>query len=99
MPFQIGAWTRSLTASGVEWCLLGPARMHHTLVTGEIIGKEAAGEHALESFPEHARIVGIALARVRGDAMPKDPSREEWRSLTALAMQAIITDALANDLT
>lgn len=37
-------------ASRVEWCLLGPARMHATLSTGDIISKDAAGEYALDAF-------------------------------------------------
>jgi hypothetical protein len=30
--------------------VLGPPRLHHTIVTGEVISKEAAGEYALETF-------------------------------------------------
>jgi hypothetical protein len=36
-------WTTS-------WVTLGTARMHHTIATGEIIGKDAAGENALATF-------------------------------------------------
>lgn len=85
---------RPLSASVVEWCLLGPARMHHTLVSGEIISKDAAGKYALSAFPEHAPIIEVALAKVLGQPIPESPSREEWRGLTAQAMHAIITDDL-----
>ncbi|SDS44279.1 hypothetical protein SAMN04489751_2027 [Brevibacterium sandarakinum] len=95
---SVSSGKRRLTASGVEWCLLGPARMHHTLLTGEIIGKEVAGRHALETFPEYARIVAIALAHLRGAAIPTSPPRGQWRNQTARAMQAIIAESLANDL-
>ncbi|MEU0883779.1 aminoglycoside adenylyltransferase domain-containing protein [Lentzea sp. NPDC005914] len=30
--------------------VLGPPRLHHTVVTGEVISKEAAGEYALDTF-------------------------------------------------
>ena len=90
---------RRLTASGVAWCLLGPARMHHTLVAGEIISKEAAGRHALRAFPDHSPIIELALAQLRHDAIPRQPAREDWRRLTAEAMQAIIADSPANDVT
>jgi hypothetical protein len=31
--------------------VLGPPRLHHTIATGEVISKEAAGEYALDVFP------------------------------------------------
>ncbi|WGP06101.1 hypothetical protein QFE97_18590 [Bacillus subtilis] len=86
---------RGLTASTVEWCVLGPARMHRTLATGEIIGKEAAGRHGLDAFPQHAPITEVALAKVRGARIPSAPSRAQWRALTASAMEDMIEDALA----
>lgn len=86
---------RGLTASTVEWCVLGPARMHHTLSTGEIIGKDEAGRHVLNAFPQHAPITEVALAKVRGARIPSAPSREQWRGLTASAMEDMIEDALA----
>lgn len=89
---------RTLSAGAVEWCLLGPARMHHTLLTGEIISKEDAGRHALEAFPDHSAIVQVALARLRGDPLPTTPPRDQWRALTASAMRSIIADSPANDL-
>lgn len=85
---------RGLTASTVEWCVLGPARMHHTLSTGEIIGKDEAGRHVLNAFPQHAPITEVALAKVRGARIPSAPSREQWRGLTASAMEDMITASL-----
>ncbi|UZD62240.1 nucleotidyltransferase domain-containing protein [Brevibacterium sp. JSBI002] len=85
---------RGLSAGTVAWCALGPARMHHTLATGEIIGKEEAGFHALTAFPQHAPITEVALAKVRGARIPSAPSRRQWRALTASAMDDIITAAL-----
>lgn len=95
---SVSSGRRRLTASGVEWCLLGPARMHHTLMTGEILSKEAAGHHALEEYPAHSRIVAVALAHLHGDAIPTAPPRGQWRGQTARAMQAIIADSLTNHL-
>ncbi|MGO2863439.1 MAG: aminoglycoside adenylyltransferase domain-containing protein [Brevibacterium sp.] len=84
---------RKLSAGGVEWCLLGPARMHHTLLTGAIISKEAAGQHALDEFPNHTPIIEVARARLRRDPIPTNPPRQEWRTSTARAMYAILTEA------
>lgn len=96
---QLRTGSRKLTAGTVEWCLLGPARMHHTLATGEIIGKEAAGLYALTTFPDHAPITEVALAKVRHARLPSAPAaadippRSEWRRRTASAMADIIEDA------
>ncbi|SMX70800.1 hypothetical protein [Brevibacterium linens] len=84
---------RGLTAGTVAWCVLGPARMHHTLMTGEIIGKEEAGFHALTAFPDHTPITEVALAKIRGARIPSAQPRRQWRSLTASAMEDIIEDA------
>ncbi len=55
--------SRRFAASGV----LGVTRLHHTLATGEIVSKEAAGEYALETFgPEWRAVVEDALAFWRG---------------------------------
>jgi hypothetical protein len=60
----------------------------------EIIGKERAGVHMLEAFPQHAPITEVALAEVRGARIPSSPSRQERRALTASAMDDVLTDAL-----
>ncbi len=85
---------RGLSAGTVAWCVLGPARMHRTLATGEIIGKEAAGRHGLDAFPQHAPITEVALAKVHGARIPSAPSRAQWRALTASAMEDMITASL-----
>lgn len=54
------------------WGVLGPPRLHHTIATGRVISKEAAGEYALEVFgAEWHPIIGEALAYWRGE--PADP--------------------------
>lgn len=85
---------RGLSAGTVEWCVLGPARMHHTLVTGEIISKEQAGRRALDTFPQHSPITEVALAKIRGARIPSAPPRRQWRELTASAIEDIIAEAL-----
>ncbi len=84
---------RPLSAHRIEWCLLGPARMHATLTTGEVISKDAAGEYARETFPEHAPILRVALAHLRRTELPPLPLRENWNSLTVSAMGEILADA------
>jgi Domain of unknown function (DUF4111) len=58
------ALPRRFAASGV----LGVSRLRYTLDTGEITGKEAAGEYTLQMFgPEWRPVVLDALAFWRGD--------------------------------
>jgi hypothetical protein len=33
------------------WAVLGPARLHHTLATGEVTSKTGAGGNAAQQFP------------------------------------------------
>lgn len=49
-----------------SWGMLGAPRLHHTIATGNVISKEAAGEHALEVFPAQWHpLIEDALAYVR----------------------------------
>jgi hypothetical protein len=49
------------------WGALGAPRLHHTILTGEVIGKEAAGEWALTTYdPEWHPVVREGLAYWRG---------------------------------
>ena len=89
---------RPIRASRVEWGLLGPARMHATLTTGEVISKDSAGKYALEKFPQHAPILRVALAHLRREEPPTELEREQWRGLTVTAMREIIADALTSTL-
>lgn len=48
------------------WGMLGPPRLHHTIATGRVISKEAAGEYALDVFPARWHpLLADALAYVR----------------------------------
>jgi hypothetical protein len=73
-PGQFRLRPRYLTA----WGVLGAPRLHHTIATGEIVSKEAAGEHALEVFPSGCHpLIGEALAywRSEPDRLAASPSR------------------------
>lgn len=84
---------RPMTAGWVAWCVLGPARLDATIVTGRILTKEQAGVLALARFEEAAGIVDVALAHVRDEPLPASPPRAEWRSRTLALMSATIERA------
>ena len=72
-PWMPARWATS-------WTVLGPARMHHTIATGDIISKQQAGEYALEAFdPEWWPIIEEAVAYWQGEpphpAFPDKNSR------------------------
>lgn len=79
-----------MTASAVAWCALGPARLDATIVTSRILSKDQAGVVALARFEEAAGIVDVALAHLRGDPIPEQPPRAEWRRRTVALMSAIL---------
>lgn len=47
------------------WCVLGAARLHHLLVTGEMTTKTAAGRWGLEFYPERFQRVLREALRIR----------------------------------
>jgi hypothetical protein len=50
------------------WGVLGAPRLHHTIATGRVVSKEAAGEYAIETFGSQWQpIVREALAYWRGE--------------------------------
>ncbi len=101
-----GTWVRSAHGYGVDrlfslahelvvWGVLGVARPHATIRTGEMISKTAAGAYALEVFPSRwSAIVREALAGRGGD------DRSSYRNIFArrrdlLAfMEYVTSDAL-----
>jgi Domain of unknown function (DUF4111) len=52
-------------AEYVTWVLLGPARLHYTLATTDIISKSDAGPYLVAHFPEYASLAERAI-RWRG---------------------------------
>ena len=62
-----------------SWTVLGPARLHHTIATGEVISKQQAGEYALDVFDaEWHPIVEEAVAYWQGE--PPHPAFPDRRS-------------------
>ncbi len=47
------------------WCVLGVARLHHLLVTGEMTTKSGAGRWGLTYYPERFRRVLLEAMRIR----------------------------------
>ncbi len=80
------------------WGVLGAPRLHHTLATGAIAGKEAAAQYALEVFePRWHPLIEDALAFWR-DAPSRRPYRHHpgRRQRDAGAFVATVIDAANN---
>lgn len=58
-------WTR--WEYGLQWVVLGIARLHHTIATGEVISKTAAGRHALAVTDDRWHPVVRAAMALRAD--------------------------------
>jgi hypothetical protein len=53
----------------VSWATLGPARLHCTIATGDVIGKRSAGEYALDTFDSQWHpVIQLGLNWWRDDA-------------------------------
>lgn len=71
--------------SGLQWVLLGVARLHHTIASSEVISKSAAGAYALDITDEQWHDVVRAAIDLRADCqadLPKEP-------------EALVADAVA----
>ncbi|HLN41109.1 MAG TPA: aminoglycoside adenylyltransferase domain-containing protein [Acidimicrobiales bacterium] len=83
-------WMRPRWSSA--WGVLGAPRLHHTIATGAVVSKEAAGEYALESFDRRWRpIIHTALAWWRQEsaiAQPRDV-RERARQTAGFVLDVI----------
>lgn len=77
----------------VVWGALGVSRLHAAITTARILSKTAAGEYALELFPEKGAILREALRLRRG--LPQTQYSSELRRGDDLLqfMAAIIDDA------
>lgn len=104
----LGYWTRWVGASRTElvrklyglsrhaaaWGVLGVARLHVTIRTGEIFSKTAAGEYALATFSSRwAPIITDALATRRGHASPSRLNPFSRRREMLAFMEHVIADA------
>ncbi|MEC4615917.1 nucleotidyltransferase family protein [Tsukamurella tyrosinosolvens] len=90
---RVARGSRPLRAERVSWCLAGPARMHVTTTSGTVVSKADGARRARATFPEHAPILGVALAHLAGSAVPVQPPRDQWREQTIAAMREIIAAA------
>jgi hypothetical protein len=84
----------SLRDWGVEWGVLGVARLDHTISTGRVTSKSGGGEHALVAFPDDrwTRIVQEAL-RIRRAEGGRSLYRSRWRRRSdALAFEAMVIE-------
>ena len=73
------------------WAVLGPARLHYTLATGEVTSKSGAGRYAIEHFPAWAELTRRAVDWRNG----RDVRFVTADGLAAAAMVgAVIEDAL-----
>lgn len=74
------------------WAVLGPPRLHHTIATGGIVSKEAAGEYALDVLPARWHpLIGYALAYRRREPRPAPPPHD----LVADFVDHVVDDAHA----
>lgn len=101
-----GSWVRSARGYGVHrlfslsreltvWGILGVARPHATIRTGNMISKTAAGAYALEVFPSRwSAIVREALAGRCGGGRSSYLNIFARRRDTLAFMEHVISDAL-----
>jgi len=83
------AWVQSHGAWFCEWCVLGVARQHETLVSGRIVSKSEAGARALEAFPGHRRVIEEALRVRAGESAARYTSRFARRRDVLAFMEAV----------
>lgn len=73
----------------VMWAVLGPARLHYTLATGEVTSKTGAAQYAAQQFPAWAALAAQAVACRAGQPV-------EFVTVDALATAAMV-DAVVED--
>lgn len=95
---HVATRARPLSPWRLAWVVLGPARLHRTITTGEIVSKEAAGPHALEVVgAEGGPIVRDALAARAGRRRgPWEVAPADRNAAAAHVMERLISSALAS---
>ena len=87
-------WFRLRPRWSTAWGVLGAPRLHHTITTGEVISKEAAGEHALDVFPPRWHpLIGEALAYWRKQPVRLKTSAAERGRLTTEFVLEVIAES------
>ena len=89
------SWANPHTAGWLTaWGVLGPPRLHHTILTGAVISKEAAGEWARTTYDERWHpVIDEALAWWRSEPSP-DPDRyrdraRRWREIGGFGLEVV----------
>lgn len=75
------------------WCVLGVARLHHLLVTGEMTTKSAAGRWGLGFYPARFHRVLREALRVREGGPDEYAVDREARGRDTAAFTAYVVDA------
>ncbi|RKT54198.1 nucleotidyltransferase domain-containing protein [Saccharothrix australiensis] len=74
--------------------VLGPPRLHHTAVTGEVISKESAAQHALDTFGDRWRpLIRAALAQRANAPVPGSPAPGELIRMAGEFTLEVVADA------
>jgi hypothetical protein len=86
-----------LTDWGIAWSVLGIARLHYTLTTGQITSKSGGGRHALEAFDARWRPIITEAIRCRPHPpMPPASAREAVKRrdhATAFLAEVVLSGA------
>ena len=81
-----GVAFRAMPRWWTAWGVLGAPRLHHTIATGDVIAKEAAGDYAVETFDERWHpIVAEGLAYWRGEPADQRIGNVRQRAQTTAA--------------
>jgi hypothetical protein len=74
------------------WGVLGVARLHYTLVTGEITSKSGAGEYALARFPDRWGPIVRECLRIRREVAGRAAWLTAAQANDAAAFIAFVID-------
>lgn len=75
------------------WCVLGVARVHHLLVTGEMTTKSGAGRWGLTYYPERFHRVLREALRIREGGLDRYAGDPAQRGHDTAAFTAYVVDA------
>jgi hypothetical protein len=86
-----------LRGEGVAWGVLGISRMHHTLATGAIVSKAAAGREALRAFDARWHPIVEEALRIRHGEAGRPMLNPLARRRAALAFVAMAIETIRRD--